>query len=85
MTHKAHIIPTENAKIVILSAPRGFIMCGYLNIDVAERLGDAAAIVTGIETENEALSAKIVAATSAAKALGIEVGMSGEEALCLLQ
>jgi len=56
-------------------------MCGYLNKDVAEKLGDAACIVRGVSTADDVLKAKIVDCTEKAKQYGIRVGMSGREAL----
>ena len=80
-----YVIPTEKAAIVILSAPKGFVMCGYLNIEAADRLGDAAAMVTGVATADDALKARISALTKAAKDLGVREGMSCEQALSLMQ
>ena len=82
---ESYAIPTAKASIVILSAPSGFVMCGYLNIDVAQSKGEAAAMVTGVATAEEALDAKIVAVTEAAQALGVKVGMTGEKAIGLMQ
>ncbi len=56
-------------------------MCGYLNIETAEKLGDAACVVRGVKTVEEMLEGKVSALTSGAKKLGIETGMTGREAL----
>lgn len=62
----------------------GFIMCGFLSIDVAEKLNVTAAVVSGVKTFEDVLKAEIKAATSKAKMRGVIVGMKGEEALKLL-
>jgi uncharacterized protein YunC (DUF1805 family) len=79
--YQPHVIKLQNANLVLLTAEKGYVMCGYLNLEAAERMGDAAAVVSGVKTAEDALKAKIKAATSKAKALGVREGMSGEEAL----
>lgn len=69
------------APLVLLVASKGYVMCGYLNLETAEKLEQAAAVVRGVKTFDNVLKAKIVAATSGAKALGVREGMSGREAL----
>jgi len=56
-------------------------MCGYLNMETAEKLGDAACMVRGVKTVDDLLNAKIVEMTSKAKQFGIEMGMTGRETL----
>jgi uncharacterized protein YunC (DUF1805 family) len=60
--------------LLLIKGEKGFIMCGYLNLDVAKRLGAAAAIVSGVNTFTDFLNAEIKAATSKAKKLGVEPG-----------
>ena len=45
-----------------------------MNLEVAEKLGATAAIVSGVKTFEDVLNAEIKAATSKAKALGVEPG-----------
>ncbi len=67
--------------LLVLEGEKGFVMCGFLNVDVAERLNIAAAMVSGVKTFDDVLNAEVKAATSKAKDLGINVGMKGAEAL----
>jgi uncharacterized protein YunC (DUF1805 family) len=60
--------------LLLIKGEKGFIMCGYLNLDVAERLGAAAATVSGVNSFDDVLDAEIKAATSKAKKLGVEPG-----------
>ncbi len=69
------------APLILIKAERGYLMCGYLNLEVAEKLGDAAAVVRGVNTFKEMLSARVEEVTSAAEALGVMRGMRGKEAL----
>ncbi len=67
--------------LLVLRAEKGFLMCGYLNIDAAETLGDSAARVKGVRNFEDMLKAQVVEATKLARDLGIEPGMTGKEAL----
>ncbi len=73
-----------NAPLLIIKGERGYVMCGYLNINVAEKLGDIAAMVRGVKTIDEILDKEIYAVTSKAKELGIREGMKVHEILKLL-
>jgi len=70
--------------LLILVADRGFVMCGYLNVKAAERLGVAAAMVSGVRDFEDILEAEVRACTSRAREMGIKEGMRGREALELL-
>mgnify|MGYP003882374113 CR=1 FL=1 len=70
--------------LLILVADRGFVMCGYLNVQAAERLGVAAAMVSGVRDFEDILEAEVRACTSRAREMGIKEGMRGREALELL-
>lgn len=83
--YQEYVIELQNANIVVLKAKKGYVMCGYLNIDTAERLGDAACMVTSVKNTQDALKAKIKTCTSKAKQIGIKEGMTGEEAIKKLQ
>jgi len=67
--------------LLLIKGSRGFIMCGYLNISVADRLGLAAARVVGVRTVEDMLEKNIVEVTAKARELGIKEGMKVREAL----
>ncbi|MBN2013590.1 MAG: DUF1805 domain-containing protein [Candidatus Altiarchaeota archaeon] len=77
-------IELQNANLLLITAERGYVMCGYLDIKAAEKLGDSACIVTGVKTFDDVLESRIVGVSSKARELGIREGMSGREALSLL-
>ena len=60
--------------LLLIKGEKGFVMCGYLNADVAERVGLAAAIVSGVSSFDDVLNAEIKVATNKAKDLGVEPG-----------
>jgi len=71
----------DSPPMLLIIAAKGFVMCGYLNVDAAERLGVAAAVVSGVKSFEDVLNAQVKAVTSKAKSFGVEVGMKGVEAL----
>ncbi len=79
--YAGYSIPTKNASILVILAKRGMLACGYINLATADRLGDAAAIVTGVVSHSDMLSKKVVAVSKAAADMGVKVGMSGSIAL----
>ncbi|RLI08589.1 DUF1805 domain-containing protein [Candidatus Bathyarchaeota archaeon] len=74
----------ESPPLLVVVGDKGFIMCGYLNLDVAEELGAVAATVSGVRTVDDVLEAPIRGLTSRARDLGIKEGMKGIEALELM-
>ena len=71
----------DSPPLLLVIAEKGFVMCGFLNVEAAERLGIAAAMVSGVKTFDDVLEAQVKALTSKAKSFGVEVGMRGAEAL----
>jgi uncharacterized protein YunC (DUF1805 family) len=62
------------APLLLIKGDKGFVMCGFLNMEAAERLGAAAAMVSGVKTFEDVLNAEVKAATTKAKELGVQVG-----------
>lgn len=81
---KPYSIPTINTSILVIAAENGFLACGYINIDVANRVGDICAIVTGVKTHEDMLEAHVVKMSEKAAELGVKKGMIGTEALLLM-
>ena len=77
-------LPESPAPLVMIIGQKGFICCGFLNMEAAEKLGTAAAVVSGVKTFNDALNAEVKAATTKAQTLGVKVGVKGKDALRLL-
>jgi len=77
-------VPLPVAPLVLVYGERGFVMCGYLNVEVADRLGVAAAIVSGVSTVEDLLKGPVKAVSKLASERGVTVGMSGQDALAKL-
>lgn len=80
-TAEGYEIQFPNANLVMVLTKKGYVMCGYLNIATADKLGDVAAVVRGVKTVEELLITKVREVSEAAKKIGIELGMTGESAL----
>jgi len=77
-------IELNNAPLIVLQAKKGYVMCGYLNMNTANKLGDVAGRVTGVKTFEDALDAAIVEVSENAKKMGLQEGMKTKEFLNLL-
>ncbi|MCH2203356.1 MAG: DUF1805 domain-containing protein [Fuerstiella sp.] len=71
--------------LLIMKASHGLLACGYLNVDTFNKTGEACAVVTGVNDFGEMLSAHVSGVSVAAAAAGVEIGMSGEDALVRMQ
>jgi uncharacterized protein YunC (DUF1805 family) len=76
-----HLIDLPGAPLIVAHGAKGFVMCSYLDVAAADRLGTAAAVVKGVKTIDELLAKPVVAVSRAAAALGVTEGMTGRDAL----
>ena len=67
--------------LLVIKGSKGFLGCGYINIETCNKTGEACGIVTGVKTHDAMLSAEVTAVSIEAEKLGVSVGMKGEEAL----
>jgi uncharacterized protein YunC (DUF1805 family) len=74
-------LPECPVPLLLITAEKGFVMCGFLNVEAAERIGVSAAMVNGVKTFEDVLNAPVKAITSKAKSLGVQEGMKGADAL----
>lgn len=74
----------DSPPLLMIIGQTGFMMCGFLNMEAAEKLNVAAAMVSDVRNFDDVLGAEIKAATSKAKIKGVRIGMKGKEAVRLL-
>jgi len=67
--------------LLVVSGSRDVLACSYLSVATFTALGEAGAVVRGVADFEAMLEAKIVEASPAALQLGVQVGMTGREAL----
>jgi uncharacterized protein YunC (DUF1805 family) len=77
-------LPTEHSALLVIQGARGFIGCGYIKIETADKLNEAVALVTKVRSYDDMLNTPVIAVSEKARAIGIEVGVQGSEALKLL-
>ena len=77
-------LPENAPPLLLIKGAKGYVMCGYLNIEAAEKFGSAAAIVSGVKTFDDVLNAKIKVVTTKAKQLGLEPGMVVKDVIAAL-
>lgn len=76
-----YAIPSGNTFILVIKGKSGFLGCGYISLETAEKVGDAVAIVSGVKNFDDMLNAQVKSVSSAAAELGVDPGMSGRDAL----
>jgi len=74
----------DSPPLVMIVGRTGFVMCGFLNIEAAEKLNVTAAMVRGVRNFDDVLEAEVKAVTSRARKKGIKTGMKGKDAVNLL-
>lgn len=81
---------TENLRfelarpLLVMKAAKGFLACGYINVETTNKTGEACAIVTGVSSYDDMLAAKVSVVSTVAQELGVAIGDSGSEALAKL-
>jgi len=78
---RGYEIKISEKTLVLIVGERGYLACGYWNLETADKFNDCCAIITGVNTVEEMLEKKVVALSKKAKEVGINLGMSGREAL----
>ena len=74
-------VDLPRAPLVMIRAPKGFAMCGYLNMESVNKTGEVAVRVTGVRTFEEVLNAKVTNVSDEARKLGIAEGETARQAL----
>ncbi|MDH5437750.1 MAG: DUF1805 domain-containing protein [Candidatus Bathyarchaeota archaeon] len=74
----------DSPPLVMIVGNTGFVMCGFLNVEAAEKLNVTAAMVSGVRNFEDILEAEVKAVTSRAGNKGIKIGMKGKDAVKLL-
>jgi uncharacterized protein YunC (DUF1805 family) len=81
---EATLIPLLGKNLIILRGSKGYVMCGYVNLAVAEKFKDVAVKIVGVKTIKDALNAKVHSCTSPARKLGIRKGLPIKEVLKII-
>ncbi|HDL09870.1 MAG TPA: DUF1805 domain-containing protein [Candidatus Omnitrophica bacterium] len=60
--------------LIVIKGSKGYIMCGYLDMDTAEKLGEVAVRISGVNTISQALKGNVESCSKNAHRLGIYKG-----------
>ncbi len=74
-------IDTKPAPIVVISGKKGFLMCGYLNMEAVDKTGALAVSISGVNTFDDLLNKDVMKISVKASESGVKEGMKGREAL----
>ena len=77
-------IDLGKAPLLIIQAKKGYVMCGYLNINAANKIGDIAGRVTGVKTFDDMLNAEVIEISENATRAGLKQGMKVKDFLTTL-
>ena len=75
-------MPKCDKYLIEVSCKGGFLMCGYLNMGAADKIGNPAALISGARINNT-LENPAAAVSAPAAAMGAAAGMTGIELLKL--
>lgn len=78
---KGFLIELDHAPLILLKAKQGYVMCGYLNMAAANKMGDVAGRVTGVKSFEDVLHASVIEVSENAKKMGLIEGMNAEDFL----
>jgi len=74
----------DSPPLLLVVGNKGFLMCSFLNMEAAEKLKVAAAVVSGVKSFEDVLNAEVKAVTSKAQLSGVRPGIKGRDALRML-
>jgi len=69
---------------ILLRGVRGYVMCGYLNLKVAQKFKDAAVKIVGVSSIEDVLKSTVHSCTAQAAKLGIYKGQSIKDVLKII-
>lgn len=71
--------------LLIIQGQTGMLGCGYFNLAVADKLGSAMAVVSGVKCYDDMLVQTVSGVSARAAELGVKPGMTGREALLIMK
>ncbi len=77
-------MPLQAKNLIVIKGRKGYVMCGYLNLKVANTFQDVAIKITGVSTVGDALKACVHSCTYPAKQLGIYKGQAIRDVLKII-
>ena len=75
------VLKLGSKNLMVLRGAKGYVMCGYLNMAVANKFKDIAVKIIGVSTIEEALKSKVHSCSYRALKIGIRQGQPVKEVL----
>ena len=75
------VIQLPEAPMVLALGRTGYLICGYMNLEMGEKFGAVCAVVRGVRTVDDILKGAVASVSTKARELGVTEGMTGREAL----
>ncbi len=72
------------APFLLLKGKSGYVMCGYMNLEAATKLGDRGVRVSGVSDLDSILESRVAGCTPEASQAGISEGQKVSDILHLL-
>ncbi len=82
---QGHTIELVRGKLLLIQGQKGMLGCGYFNVATADKLESKLAVVTGVGSYDDMLNAQVKTVSAAAATAGVRPGMSGRDALILME
>ena len=67
--------------LLIIQAQSGFLACGYINPETCNKIGEACAIVSGVNSYDDMYAASVIKVSDKAREMGVAEGDTGQAAL----
>ena len=83
-TFDAYTVPIENVSMMMINAKHGMLACGYVSMAAADKFGDTLAVVRGVSSYDDMLTAQVAEVSKKASERGIKIGMTGKDTLLTL-
>ena len=81
---QGYCIPLQKKNFILLRGAKGYVMCGYLDLNTANMCADVAVRISGVSTLKEALQSEVQDVSLAAKRIGIYEGQPVKDVLKIL-
>lgn len=78
------VFPLGKKNLIVIKGKKGYIMCGYLDLKVAQKFGEVAVKIAGVSNIKDALRTKVDSLTSQAGELGIYKGQPIKEVIKII-
>ncbi|MDP8233898.1 MAG: DUF1805 domain-containing protein [Candidatus Saelkia tenebricola] len=81
---EAILINLASKNLIVLRGECGYIMCGYLDLKVADKFEDVAVKITGVASIEDALNSEVASLSHSAEKLGMYIGQPIKEVLKII-